>query len=60
MSNQNQNTNPITSEKLLETIGLQTVELNIHRANNAQLIAENQRLSDLLNAQKGTVKAESA
>lgn len=42
-----QNTS-ITTEKLLETIGLQTVELNIHRANNAQLVAENQRLRKML------------
>ena len=41
----------ITTEKLLETIGLQTVELNIYRSNNAQLMTEVQRLRGLLEGQ---------
>ena len=57
MSTQN---NQITTEKLLETIGIQTVELNILRANNAQLVAENQKISETLQPQKNTVDAEKA
>lgn len=52
--------NPITTEKLLETIGIQTVELNILRANNAQLVSENQKMSEMLQSQKSTVEAEKA
>ena len=50
----------ITTEKLLETIGIQTVELNILRANSAQLVAENQKMLEKLQSQETAVEAEKA
>ena len=51
----------ITTEKLLETIGLQTVELNIHRNNVNHLVAENQQLrKKLADLQQPMCKPEAA
>jgi hypothetical protein len=54
------NSPQITTQKLLETIGLQTVELNLYRAQINQLSEENQQLVKSLNVQKSTVEAEKA
>jgi len=52
--------NTITTEKLFETIGIQTVELNIYKARIVQLQTENQKMSEQLQSQNNTVEAEKA